>query len=276
MDWMSWIVPDVLREGVSPGLYMVIAASACLLIGVAKGGFGGGIAALATPLLLIALPGHVTLSMILPWLIVCDIFTWRNFPGEWHARSYWTLAGGTFIGLGFGLAALLYFVREDVDGDRWIKIAVGTVSLAFSVLETRRHLRKKKVSHFKPGFRIGTLTGVLCGFTTVVTHAAGVFLNIYLLTQRLDRRVFVGTCARYYLTFNLIKIPVYLLAGVLAQQSYITFETLKWNLWLFPLCPVGVAFGAWLNRRISPQGFNLVICLFLAIAGIKLISGALP
>ena len=62
------------------------------------------------------------------------------------------------------------------------------MSLTFCTLEAVRYFRKKEAGGFKPGFRIGSLTGILCGFTTVVTHAAGVFVNIY-LKYMLYRRV---------------------------------------------------------------------------------------
>jgi len=267
---MDWIVPHVVRAGISPGSYVLLACAATLLIGVSKGGFGGGVGVLATPLFLIALPGNVTLSLVLPLLIVCDVFTWGHFPRDWHPRSYWSLGSGTAIGLMLGLFALLWFAREDVDGDRWIRLIVGCVSLTFCVVQGYRVLRRRP-GRFRPGIGAGAAMGVVCGFTTMVAHAAGVFVDMYLLALRLDKRAFVGTCARYYLTFNLLKVPLYLLAGALAQEDYITFQTLKWDLWLFPLCPLGVALGAWLNRRMSGKTFTLIIYFALAATGAKLL-----
>jgi uncharacterized membrane protein YfcA len=269
---MGWIVPEAAL--VSPVVYVVIAAAATLLIGVSKGGFGGGVGVLATPMVLLCVPANIALSLVLPLLIVSDVFTLRHFPHDWHARSFWLIAPGTFVGLGVGLFFLLLFAREDVDGDRWIKLIVGIVSLTFCVLQGLGALRRRQVE-FKPGPVVGSVTGVLCGFSTMVAHAAGAFVNMFLLAQRMDQRRFVGTCARYYLTFNTLKIPFYVAASLLGEKSYLTVQTLKWDLWLVPLCPIGVALGAWMNRRLSGKAFTLVVYVLLAITGCKMIYDAM-
>jgi uncharacterized membrane protein YfcA len=271
---MSWIIPDT--ASVSPWIYVSFAVAATLLIGFGKAGFGGGIGVLATPLFLIALPGqgHLALSLMLPILIVCDLATLRHFPREWHPRSYWRLLGGTFVGLGAGLACLLWFSRADVDGDRHIKIVVGVVSLVFCVMKI---LPQQKVKGaYVPGWKVGSLVGFFAGLTSMVAHAAGSLITMFLLPQRLDRRVFVGTTARYFLTLNILKVPCYLLAGALSSgHKYITWETLKLDLWLFPVGIVGVAAGAWLNKRVGARLFTAVIYIFLAITAVRMIYTSL-
>ncbi|MFP4381343.1 MAG: sulfite exporter TauE/SafE family protein [Candidatus Sumerlaeia bacterium] len=267
---LDWIVPDSIT--VSPTVYIVLTMCATLLIGFSKAGFGGGIGVLATPLFLIALPdqSHIALSLILPLLIVCDIATLRHFPKEWHPRSYWLLLGGTILGLGVGLYFLLLFSRKDVDGDRWIRLIVGVVSILFCVMKIIPRKTKKEL--FEPGWKTGTLVGVLAAFTSMVAHAAGSLISMFLLPQKLDRRIFVGTCTRYFLTLNLLKVPCYLLATALSEgKDYITFSTLKWDLWLIPFGIAGVAFGAWLNKRMDGKIFTAIIYIFLAIAGVRMI-----
>lgn len=270
---MEWLIPTDIKVPI--GLYLAATGTATLLVGISKGGFGGGIGVLATPLFLLVLPANVALSMMLPILIVCDAFTLRQFPRTWDPRSFRMIAGGTFIGLGIGLFLLLYFARESVDGDRWIRLIVAAVSILFCILQAWKALRHGRAPAYQPGWIAGTLTGIMCGITTMVAHAAGVIVNMFLLSQRLDPAHFVGTCARYYLLFNSVKVPLYLLAGLLAERSYITFETLKWNLWLLPLCPIGVWLGAWLNRRMSSGVFTGIMYGFLALTAIKMIADSL-
>jgi uncharacterized membrane protein YfcA len=266
---MDWIVPECATA--PPWLYVLVTAGATLLMGVAKGGFGGGVGVLATPLLLLVLPANVALSMLLPLLIVCDVFTLGHFPRDWHPRSYGMIAGGTLIGLAIGLYLLLFFARSDVDGDRWIRLFVGAIALFFCLLKAWRVLRREKPAAFRPGWGIGTAVGILCGITTMVAHAAGLLVAMFLVAQRLEPRKFVGTTARYYLTFNTVKVPLYLLATTLGERDYITWETLRWNLWLLPLCPLGVAVGAWLNKRMRGTVFTLIIYVLLALTAVKML-----
>lgn len=272
---MGWIVPECAL--VAPWAYMLVAASAVLLIGFSKGGFGGGVGVLATPLLMQVLPFNVALSMLLPLLIVCDIFTLRHFQKEWHPRSFWMIAGGTTIGLVVGLFALRYFASRQVDGDRWVKAIVGVTALGFCIVQALRalHKRGKPLLPWRPGILTGTLTGILCGITTMIAHAAGALVSMFLVAQRLEPKRFVGTCARYYLTFNSLKVPLYLLLTGVSNKNFITWQTLKWDLWLVALCPLGVAAGAWLNRRLSGRFFTLIIYVLLGITGLKMLGQSL-
>lgn len=277
---MSWIVPDT--AFVTPLTYMLVALAATLLIGFSKSGFGGGVGVLATPLLLLALPGNVALSIILPLLIICDLFTLTHFPRQWNKRSYWLLMPGTLMGFFAGFAFLLCFASSEGQGEageRWIRLVVGTVSLVFCALKVFDPLirklkdRKPGEKDFRPGLAIGLAIGLPAGFSTVIAHAAGPLVTMFLLPQRLTPQDFVGTSARYYLTVNLLKVPLYILTGLIAQRDFITFQTLKWNLWLVPFCPVGVALGAWLNRRLGGRIFTFVIYILLFLTGIKMIAG---
>ena len=285
MNIQAWLIPDCIT--VSPAVYLLAVSAAVLLTGFSKGGFGGGLGVLATPLLMQVLPANVALAMMLPILIVCDIFTLRHFPGEWDPRSFRNIAVGTTVGLFVGTAFLVYFGRPDVDGDRWLKLIVGGISLVFCLLKVWRALAERAraragitapstaaaTSRYR--FIVGTLTGIVCGITTMLAHAAGQIVSLYFLSQRLDRRVFVGTTARYYLTFNSAKVPLFFLAGMLSARSYITFDTLKWEIALIPLCGIGVAAGAWLNKRMTGNAFTAVVYALLFITGLRMVGQAL-
>jgi hypothetical protein len=253
---------------------MLLAALATLLIAVSKGGFGGGAGALATPLLLLAVRPGVALALVLPLLIVCDVFTLRHFPRDWHPRSFWLVAPGTFLGLFVGLYFLVLFARHGVDGARWIRLIVGVTALAFCVIQGARRFVARHAT-LKPGIVLGTITGLLCGFTTMVAHAAGALIDMFLVSQRIEPRKYVGTCARFYLTFNTIKIPFYVAASAMAGGQYLTWKTLQWDLWLVPLCPLGVGLGVWLHRRMSDTVFLVAIYIMLGLVGVKMVFDAI-
>ena len=92
---------------------------------------------------------------------------------------------------------------------------------------------------------------------------------MYLLPQKMDRRAFVGTSARFYLLLNMVKLPLFL-AGAM-----ISWGALKGSLWMWALCPVGVWLGGWLNRRLPERSFIKLLYLFLFLGGAKLVYDGL-
>ena len=266
----NWFLPDCLRA--APLYYMLAAMAAVFLIGFSKGGFGGGLGVVSTPLLLLVLPGPVAISMVLPLLIVCDFFTLRQFPKDWDRESFRWLVGGASIGLFAGFGILILLGREGVNADRWIRLMVGVISLGFCLLQVvRACLTSQKKQREPVGWQTGWGLGVLAGVTTMVAHAAGPVVNMFFLLRRLDRKHFVGTAARYFLLVNCMKIPFFLMASLLAERSYLTLETVRWGLWLIPLCPLSVALGAWLNRRLSGVLFTRIIYVLLFVAGVNMV-----
>ena len=62
---------------------------------------------------------------------------------------------------------------------------------------------------------------------------------------------------------------------MLAERSYLTLDTLRWGLWLIPLCPLSVALGAWLNRRLDGAVFTRIIYGLLFVTGLNMIVQAI-
>lgn len=266
----AWMVPpDIL---VSPGLYLALGLLAAAIVGVSKAGFGGGVGALATPLILVALPAPTALSLTLPVLLGCDVFTFRRFSKEWDRAAFMAIAPWMFAGLFAGLWLLVTFARNGARGDLWIKFAAGVVVTgltALSMLPGRfaappgRDLRR-------PGPGVSAVVGLACGLTTMVAHSAGVLLNLFLLRRRPTPASFVGTSTRIYLLFNAIKIPFYVAASPLAGRTFLTWSTLGHSLWLLPAGYVGVRIGTSLHGAFSPERHRLAINGCLLVTGLYL------
>jgi uncharacterized membrane protein YfcA len=86
--------------------------------------------------------------------------------------------------------------------------------------------------------------------------------------MRLSRPQFVLTLSALFLAFVLAQIPALALAGVLTWQRLL-YSALA-------LVPVagGMPIGAWLARRMSPQAFDRLILLLLAVIAVKLLFEA--
>jgi uncharacterized membrane protein YfcA len=118
---------------------------------------------------------------------------------------------------------------------------------------------------------VAALVGLACGITTMIAHAAGVLLNLFLLSRRPSPAVFVGTTTRFYLSFNLIKVPFFIAATALAERTFLSWSTLVYSLSLLPAGYLGVALGAWLNRSIPKERYLVVVNFLILATGLYLI-----
>ena len=107
-------------------------------------------------------------------------------------------------------------------------------------------------------------SGALAGFTTTIGNVAGPILTLYFLLLKVDKYSFVGTSALFFLTVNIIKLPLYASIGV--------FE--HYYLWSYLLTVPLVFVGALAGRRflewIPQKQFNQVIIALTGVAGVWL------
>ncbi len=262
-----------------PYAYLTGACAAAFLIGLSKAGFGGGVGSLATPLLLLLMPGPTALSVMLPVLIGCDIMTLQKFPRDWDRPAFWSLALWMFIGLFLGLALLVVFARLESKGDLMIRLSVGIIVAAFTVLTMLARKGSRGAPEFDPAAPVRgpapVAVGLACGITTMIAHAAGVLLNLFLLSRRPSPAVFVGTTTRFYLSFNLIKVPFFIAATALAGRTFLTWNTFIYSLGLLPAGYLGVTLGAWLNRSIPKERYLALVNWLLLATGVYLVLSSL-
>lgn len=263
---MHWILPEGLES--TPAVYMLVVGAALLLTGADKGGFAA-VGSLAFPMLLFVLPAKFALGMWAPILVLLDILTLRHYPKEWRIRPLVTIAPWVLVGLVIG-----WLLLDRLDA-RVLKLIVGIISVAFVVLDPIRALLVRRAAKDAPsgahhGWRPGWLAaapfGLAAGVSTMVAHGAGPVTTIYFLLQHMDKRIFVGTAARFYLVFNTVKLPF------LIHNHVITPETVRMSLWLVPMAPLTVWLGAALNKRLPAAAFRPVIYILLAMTGVYLIA----
>jgi len=262
---MHWMMPDGLET--SPATYILVVGAAFLLTGADKGGFAA-VGSLAFPMLLFVLPPRFALGMWAPILVLLDIFTLRHYPKEWRIRPLVIIAPWVLIGLVVG-----WFLLDRLDA-RILKLIVGFLSVGFVALDPIRAFLVKKAMKdvpgqeyrgWRPGWVAASPFGLAAGISTMVAHAAGPVTTIYFLLQHMDKRIFVGTAARFYFVFNTVKLPF------LIHNHVITADTLLKSLWLVPFAPLTVWLGAALNKRLPAAGFRPIIYGLLAVTGIYLI-----
>jgi uncharacterized protein len=70
-----------------PVYFWIIASVAVVFVGIAKAGFGGGVGIVATPLLALVISVSDAAAILLPLLIVCDVFAVWHYRTGFHRRS---------------------------------------------------------------------------------------------------------------------------------------------------------------------------------------------
>lgn len=165
------------------------------------------------------------------------------------------------LGIGIGWLAFRHIDENAV------RLMLGVLSLIFSLTYFLQQNSIKADSLWGRWF--GICCGILAGFTSFIAHAGGGPVKIYLLPQRLDKRVFVGTQVFFFFIVNQLKIWPYLWLGQFSNDNLGT------SLLLMPAVPVGVWLGWRLIKVIDPETFYKVCYGLLFMAGIKLIHDGL-
>lgn len=160
---------------------------------------------------------------------------------------------------------------------RQLNIAIGLIAVLFVGFQIIKDRIFRAEGVFAPNHRFGWPCGIGMGVTSTFAHGAGPLATIFLVPQRLSKEIFVGTNILIFTCVNWIKLPFFCLdrsvldLPVFASQALITPATLLTSAKFFPLVPLGVWLGVWLNRRFSEMVFVRVIYVVLLITGLQLI-----
>jgi len=235
--------------------FYLIAIPAVLLYGMAKGGLGPGVGALVVPLLALVISPVQAAAIMLPILCVMDLFAVHRFRGKYDADQLKILIPAAVVGIIAG-SFLLGTLSPDA-----IKLLIGVIAILFCF---NFWLHRGKDELRKGGRLSGYFWGMLSGFTSTQIHAGGPPVTIYLLPQKLDKVIFVGTMAIFFTIVNYLKLIPYTLFGLFDTANLLT------SLVLMPLAPVGVRLGYVVLQRVSQQHIYRFFYLLLFVSGIKL------
>lgn len=246
-----------------PPEFWYLASFAVVFIGIAKAGFGGGAGMVGTPLIALAVPVTDAAALLLPLLIVCDVFSVWHYRGGFERRSAFLLAAGALVGIAVGA----FFFRTFSDNERVLQVGLGILAVGFVAFQVSRALISGYLEAHRPRAAEGVAMGAAAGFLSTLAHAGGPPVTMYLLPQKLERSLFVGTTVIFFAIVNAVKLIPYVGMGLLRSEHLATIALLA------PLSFVGVRLGIALNRRFSDRWFNRVVYTILLLTGIQLIAG---
>jgi uncharacterized membrane protein YfcA len=251
---------------------LLLAGFAVLFIGVAKAGFGGGLGMLVTPLCVLAFGPKTAIGILLPLLCAGDAFSLYHYWRKWRAENLKFLLPGVVVGVVIGVQLIGQF------SPRQLNIAIGLIAVLFASFQFTKDWIFQAEGAFAPNHRVGLPCGIGMGITSTFAHGAGPVAAMFLLPQRLSKEIFVGTNVLLFAWVNWIKLPFFCVDRslvnwpVFAPQALITPATLQTSAEFFPLVPLGVWLGVWLNRRFSETAFVRVIYVILFLTGLQLIG----
>ena len=202
------------------------------LVGVSKTGIPGfGI--LVVPIMASILPAKTSVGVLLPMLIFADLFA----AGYWRYHAQWK---HLFRLIPWALSGIIvaYFVMDKIKNDQ-LKPMIGIIVLVMLAIRLRQNLLKQNDQNKSvlTHQAYAATMGLLAGFTTMMAHAAGPVMTLYLLAMRMPKTKFIGTTAWFFFIINWLKVPFS------ARLELITAETLKLDLCLFPLIFAGAVAG---------------------------------
>lgn len=228
------------------------------MYGMAKGGLGPAVGSIAVPFLALVIDPVQAAAIMLPILCVMDVFAVWNFRKSFSSYHLAILLPAGISGI--VLASLLMgYLPQDV-----IRFTIGITVIWFCL---DYWFRKDEVR--KKGRLGGYLWGVVAGFTSTQIHAGGAPVSIYLLPQKLDKVVLMGTMAIFFTVMNYLKLIPYTYFGLLNMENVMT------SIVLMPLAPIGVRLGYLALNVIKQETIYRFLYIALLLSGIKLLTGVI-
>lgn len=235
-----------------------LAGCAVLIAGISKGGFGGGLAFMATPLLALTVTPVQAAAIMLPVLIMIDQIGMISYWRKWRWDVVWPILVAGTVGVGLGCLA---FGRLSAD---MLRLGLGLIALGFLAFQIAQKQGWKPHSEGSRQLR-ASIWGTACGFTSMISHAGGPPVTIYLLGEKLQKTAYQASAVLIFAFINMTKLGAYSAIGVL-DASILGFSAK-----LFPVALIGVLIGVWAHKHVPEWLFFRLLVILLALTGAKLV-----
>jgi len=225
-----------------------------LLLGMAKTGVHGA-GMLSVPLLAIAFGGKASSGLMLPMLLVADVFGVWYYHRHASFKHLKILFPWAAVGIVAGSIAG-NFISEEV-----FRIIMATT--IFSSLAIMIWLEMGGREKIPDNILLGIGAGFLGGFTSMIGNLAGTVMAVYFLSMRLPKNNFIGTAAWFFLVINWFKVPFHVWV----------WHTINKDSWLLALVLVpiilgGAYLGIVLVKKMNDRTYRWFIVSMTFIAAI--------
>ncbi|MEQ8285143.1 sulfite exporter TauE/SafE family protein [Thalassospira sp.] len=242
--------------------FYALAIPAVLIAGVSKSGFGGGLGVMTVPLMALAVSPQVAAAIMLPILCLMDLANVWAYRKRWDRRNMLILVPAALAGILIGTLTFSYLSVAAV------KLIIALIAIIFTL---DHWLRGKKAGDTpkQSTWGKGTVLGGLAGFTSFVAHAGGPPVSMFLLPQRMDKSVFVGTTVMFFIVVNYVKLIPYWFLGQFNPSNLGTAAL------LIPVALFGTWLGLWAHDKVNVTLFYRICYGLLFLTGVKLFWDAM-
>ncbi|MEV7422733.1 MULTISPECIES: sulfite exporter TauE/SafE family protein [unclassified Streptomyces] len=241
-------------------------AAAAALVGFSKTAVSGA-NTVSLAVFAAVLPARESTGVLLPLLIVGDVFAVLTYRRHAHWPTLWRLFPAVAAGVVAGTVFLAWA------GDAAVRTSIGAILLLMAgvTMWRRRGAAKSEqtadsVDPGSPGARVKAGSyGVLGGFTTMVANAGGPVMSLYLLSAGFQKLGFLGTSAWFFLIVNTSKLPFSVGLGLIDGPSLLLDAALV--LFVLP----GALIGKACVNRIDQRLFERLVIGATVLGGLQLL-----
>jgi uncharacterized protein len=228
-----------------------------LLYGMGKGGLGPAVGGVAVPMMAFVISPIQAAAILLPILCVMDIFAVLLYHRSYSFYHLKILVPAGILGIVIA-SLLMGYLSPDA-----IRVVIGVIVLWFCFDYWFKPGRKgsRKVGRFG-----GYFWGTIAGYTSTQIHAGGGPLSIYLLSQKLDKTILLGTIAIFMAVMNYLKLIPYTIMGAFNTENLAT------SLLLMPLAPIGVKIGRLIIEHVKQETIYRILYVGLFLSGLRLLQ----
>ncbi len=237
--------------------FYLCAIPAVLIVGMSKGGFGGGLALVGVPMMSLAIPPVQAAGILLPILLVMDIVGLLSYRAIFCRKTLAILLPAGLLGTLIG-----YFTAAYIS-ETFILLLTGTIAIIF-VLDYWFNDKSVRAAKEQNVF-LGGFWGTVAGLTSFIAHAGGAPFQMYILPLRLAPPVMAGTAVTFFAVVNFSKILPYFALG----QFDVT--NLASSLVLLPFAPLATLAGVKIAKHINVGLFYKITYAGLFVISLKLI-----
>lgn len=230
---------------------------AAFLVGFAKTGIGG-IVLIAIPILASAFGGKDSTGILLPMLLMGDVFAVWYYRKSVIWKNVATPLPWAIIGLAIGAVVGNYI------SDKTFIIFIGVIILFCLIILVIMEKRDKNLNVPNAAW-FYILVGILCGFSSMIGNAAGPIFSVYLLALGFKKNNFMGTNSWFFFIINSLKVPLQIFVW-----HNIDWRTLSIAALMLPVLVIGAVLGFIVLKKINDKIFRYIVIGMTALAALRL------